>query len=66
MCAYVVPMQGESISLEDMTSYLAEKGIAKYKYPERLEITDALPRNPVGKIVKKRLRDDIKKRLHAE
>ncbi|MCP4352005.1 MAG: acyl--CoA ligase [Desulfobacterales bacterium] len=66
MCAYVVPMQGESISLKDITSYLAEKGIAKYKYPERLEITDALPRNPVGKIVKKRLRDDIKKRLHAE
>jgi non-ribosomal peptide synthetase component E (peptide arylation enzyme) len=39
------------------------KGIAVYKIPERLEIIDAIPRNPVGKILKKNLREDIKKKL---
>jgi non-ribosomal peptide synthetase component E (peptide arylation enzyme) len=42
---------------------MTEKGIAVYKIPERLEIIDAIPRNPVGKILKKNLREDIKKKL---
>ena len=32
---------------------------------ERLEIIAAIPRNPVGKILKKALREDIKKKLGA-
>jgi len=62
-CVYVVPKEGEKVDLEDLTSFMKEKGIAVYKLPERLEIIDAIPRNPVGKILKKELREDIKKRL---
>ena len=42
---------------------MKEKGIAVYKIPERLEVIDAIPRNPVGKIMKKSLREDIRKKL---
>ena len=34
-----------------------------YKLPERLELVEAIPRNPVGKILKTDLRDELHKRL---
>jgi non-ribosomal peptide synthetase component E (peptide arylation enzyme) len=34
--------------------FLAEK-LARFKVPRRVVIMDALPRNPIGKIVKKDL-----------
>lgn len=42
---------------------MKEKGFVAYKLPERLEIIGTIPRNPVGKILKNVLRDDIKKKL---
>ncbi|MFH2130365.1 MAG: class I adenylate-forming enzyme family protein [bacterium] len=63
MCVYAVPMEGETLTLADLTGYLAEKGVAKYKYPERVEIIGIIPRNPVGKILKNQLRDDIRHKL---
>ena len=32
----VVPNEGESIELSDISNFLKEAGIAKYKYPEEL------------------------------
>jgi non-ribosomal peptide synthetase component E (peptide arylation enzyme) len=61
-CAYVVPRGEEKITLDDITLFMKEKGIAAYKLPERLEIVKEIPRNPVGKILKKALREDIRKR----
>ena len=54
MCAYVTPVPGDTVSLEDLCDHLASVGVAKYKYPERIEIIEAIPRNPVGKILKKK------------
>jgi acyl-CoA synthetase (AMP-forming)/AMP-acid ligase II len=65
VCVYVVPRGEESIDLEEIRAFMKEKGIAAYKIPERLEIVSAIPRNPVGKILKKVLREDIKKKLGA-
>jgi acyl-CoA synthetase (AMP-forming)/AMP-acid ligase II len=62
-CIYVVPKPGEALTLEEIKAFMTEKGIAVYKIPERLEIIAAIPRNPVGKILKKALREDIKKKL---
>jgi non-ribosomal peptide synthetase component E (peptide arylation enzyme) len=42
---------------------MKEKGLAVYKIPERVEVMDAIPRNAVGKILKKNLREDIRKKL---
>jgi non-ribosomal peptide synthetase component E (peptide arylation enzyme) len=44
---------------------MKEKGIVVYKIPERLEVVAAIPRNPMGKILKKALREDIRKKMGA-
>jgi acyl-CoA synthetase (AMP-forming)/AMP-acid ligase II len=54
VCAVVV-LSGE-LSLESLTDFLREQRVASYKLPERLEVVDALPRNPVGKVLKRELR----------
>ena len=43
-------------SLDELIAHLRDHEIASYKLPERLEYVDALPRNPVGKVVKPDLR----------
>lgn len=65
-CVYVVPKEGESVLLDDLTSFMKEEGMAIYKLPERMEITDVIPRNPVGKILKSDLREDVKKKMQTE
>lgn len=64
-CVYAVPRGEETITLDDLTSFMKEKGIAAYKLPERLEVVKEIPRNPVGKILKKLLREDIKEKLNS-
>lgn len=65
-CVYLVPKEGEQVTLEEIVAFMKEKGIAAYKLPERIEVVPAIPRNPVGKILKKDLREDIKKKLQAQ
>jgi fatty-acyl-CoA synthase len=43
------------VHLEDLDEFLAER-LARYKHPKGLEIVDALPRNPAGKVLKTELR----------
>ena len=43
------------LSLEDLDEFLNER-LARYKHPKGLEIVDALPRNPAGKVLKTELR----------
>jgi len=59
ICVYVVPRKDQKVTLEELSSFIAEKGAATYKRPERLEIVDVIPRNPVGKILKTKLREDL-------
>ncbi len=47
------------LSLEDVSSFLEERGIAVFKRPERLEVLESLPRTEVDKIKKQALRDRI-------
>ncbi len=65
MCVYVVPVDSNEVTLESIIALLTEKGVARYKHPERVEVIDQIPRNPVGKILKKELRKDILKRLSS-
>jgi non-ribosomal peptide synthetase component E (peptide arylation enzyme) len=56
-CAVIVTRPGaEPITLREMVDYLDGTQLSKHKIPERLELVDALPRNPTGKILKKDLR----------
>ncbi|MEY2453035.1 MAG: cyclohexanecarboxylate-CoA ligase [Acidimicrobiaceae bacterium] len=57
-CAVVVPADAaDAPTLDELCAYLLGRGLMKQKLPEQLEIIDALPRNPTGKIVKFELRD---------
>ncbi|MTI85860.1 MAG: acyl--CoA ligase [Firmicutes bacterium] len=64
-CVYVVPKSNENITLDELTSFMKEKGMAVYKLPERLEIVETIPRNPVGKIMKSVLREDLKNKMQS-
>ena len=56
-CAVLCPAEAASpISLQEIGSYLREKGLTTQKIPEQLEIVDAIPRNATGKILKHELR----------
>ncbi len=39
----------------DLAEFLTER-LARYKHPKALEVVDALPRNPAGKVLKTELR----------
>jgi 2,3-dihydroxybenzoate-AMP ligase len=66
-CAYVVPRDPQNPpTLADIRTYLEAEGLAKYKWPERLELIDALPRTPVGKVAKVTLRADIAAKLEHQ
>jgi 3-phosphoshikimate 1-carboxyvinyltransferase len=54
-CAFVVA--GPGFDFEAMKRFLDSQHVAKQYWPERLEVVDAMPRNPVGKIKKFMLRD---------
>ncbi len=56
VAAVVVPRPGAELTLEDLNGFLRAKKIASFKLPEHLEIRDVLPRNEVGKILKRELR----------
>ena len=60
IAVFAVPQPGEDLSLEDITEYMGDD-VAIYKRPERLEVVDEIPRNPVGKVVK----TDLRERLQA-
>jgi acyl-CoA synthetase len=55
-CAVVVPRPGQTVTLAEIVEYLRGLGIATFKLPERLELRAELPRNPLGKILKRELR----------
>jgi cyclohexanecarboxylate-CoA ligase len=57
VCVFAVPKPGETVMLEDITAFLEQQGLARFKLPERLELCDALPRNAVGKVVRPKLRE---------
>jgi non-ribosomal peptide synthetase component E (peptide arylation enzyme) len=42
-------------TLENITEFLRERGIAVFKLPEYLLLTTALPRNPLGKVLRHEL-----------
>jgi cyclohexanecarboxylate-CoA ligase len=56
-CAVVVPRAKESLRLDELTAFLAEKDVSKNYFPERLLLIDEMPKTPSGKIQKFALRE---------
>ena len=51
-CLFVSLHPGQTLTLEDVTDYLATRNVAKLRWPERLEIVDDMPLTPTRKIIK--------------
>ena len=55
-CAVVVPAPGQQVTLESLVDFLRQQEVASFKLPEKLVIVESLPRNPVGKLLRRDLR----------
>jgi 2,3-dihydroxybenzoate-AMP ligase/mycobactin salicyl-AMP ligase len=66
VCAFIRPKKGEKVTFEEIISYLKEKKISVLYLPERIEIVEEMPLTNVGKVDKKRLREEIKEKLKKE
>ena len=60
VCAFVVLQPDASIDIPAISAHFQARGVARQKTPERLELVDALPRNPTGKVLKTELRDRLR------
>ena len=61
-CAWVVP-RGPAPALEELRTFLRSRGLADYKLPDRLELTEGFPHTKVGKVNKADLRELVAARL---
>jgi acyl-CoA synthetase (AMP-forming)/AMP-acid ligase II len=57
--AVAVPKEGEEVRLADLVGFLKEKDIAAYKLPRKLVSVQSLPRNAVGKVLKREIRQQL-------
>ncbi len=55
MCACVILRPGRTLTLPELTAFLAAEEVARHKLPEQLAVLDSFPLSPVGKVSKKDL-----------
>jgi 2,3-dihydroxybenzoate-AMP ligase len=65
-CVYLTLREGKILDIPEMGDFLRERGVAKFKWPERIEIVSRLPLTNVGKVKKSALRSDIEGKLAKE
>ena len=61
-CAFVVLEPGADLQFAEMQDHLDSCGVSKTYWPERLELAEALPKTPSGKIQKFLLREQAAQR----
>ena len=54
--AFVVKAPGQDPAEEDLLAFAGER-LAKYKRPVEIRFTEMLPKSPIGKVLKRELRD---------
>lgn len=65
-CAFVILKGNETLTFEELISFLKDKQMASFKFPERLEIVESFPLTNIGKVSKKDLRLLIEQKLAKE
>ena len=55
-CAFVIPVAGKTVDLDEIKGFLLGRNIAKFKLPERLTVVNEFPISPAGKILRRELR----------
>ena len=65
-CAIVVTKPGQSLTMADMVAHFKALQVAVQYIPERLEVMDAMPSTPSGKLQKFKLREMLRSKLAAQ
>ena len=66
MCACVILQGGASLGFGELVQHLEAQDMAKFKFPERLEIFNEFPLSTFGKVSKKELVKMVERRVEAE
>ena len=59
VCAFIVPRPGHTIDVASAAACLEQAGLARQKFPERVELVEDLPRTASGKVQKNVLRERL-------
>ncbi len=59
VCACVIPVRGETITQEEIATYMNEKGYSRYEIPEKVIIMEEFPMTPTGKVKKDLLQQKV-------
>jgi non-ribosomal peptide synthetase component E (peptide arylation enzyme) len=65
-CAYIQPASGSDLTFEKVLTFLKDRKASVLQLPERIEFIDAMPLTQTGKLNKRALMEDIKKKIGAE
>jgi len=60
--AFIVLKQGATTTENELMEY-AKKGLSKYKVPKQIEIRNSLPLSAVGKVLRRSLREDERRKV---
>ena len=67
VCAFVIAKDGASLpSVAELGAFLKQVGIAKFKWPERIEAVEDFPQTKSGKVSKPQIKSMIAAKLEAE
>jgi non-ribosomal peptide synthetase component E (peptide arylation enzyme) len=67
MCAFIVSSDGAvDLTLDALGEHLSAQGLAKFKWPERIELVPELPMTTSGKVSKPLMREIVASKLRAE
>ena len=66
-CAFVIlQRRARASTFDELIAFLRRQQIASFKLPERLEVVSEFPLSPVGKILKRQLREAIAEKMDAK
>lgn len=60
--AFIVPKAGANIDIDQLREYCYQN-LTRYKIPKQFEMIDSLPRNAVGKVLKRLLLEEVKNQV---
>jgi acyl-CoA synthetase (AMP-forming)/AMP-acid ligase II len=66
VCAFVIPHPQQRVDVAMLAAFLEGAGLAKQKFPERVELVEDLPRTASGKVRKNVLRERIAQLIERE
>lgn len=67
VCVYIIANPGKTApTVAELGAFLGRQGLAKFKWPERIEVMDNFPVTKVGKVSKALLRSDVSAKLEQE